>query len=196
MCLRRRVAVTIAAGIAVGGDGAVVRPLVGRVEVSKRVERAIHVVVVVAVAAVGRVRRVRAVVVVEAGLAGVVATVVVCGVKGTRCVIYPGIVTACCHAYAHACAVVADADAAIWDPAGGRCAVGLLAGVSENATLAVAWVVDVLVARFGVGLHAFVDGLTGADIMFQKKYWVDERSAMLDRTSTGSIGSGAGTTML
>lgn len=188
MCLRRRVVVTIAAGIAIGGDGVVVRPLVRRVEVSKRVERAIHVVVVVAVAAVGRVRRVRAVAVVEAGLAGVVATVVVCGVKGTRCVIYPGIVTACCHAYAHACAV--------WDHAGGRCAVGLLAGVSENATLAVAWVVDVLVARFGVGLHAFVDGLTGADIMFQKKCWVDERSAMLDRTSTGSIGSGAGVTML
>lgn len=96
-----------------------------------------------------------AIAVVVAAHAAVVATVVVaCGVEGAR-LIYPGIVSACCcKAYTAESRAVEAADAAIGNHARGRCAVGLLSGVGEDAALAVAGVVGVLVAGFGVCFHA------------------------------------------
>jgi len=80
--------------------------------------------------------------------------------------IYPRIVAARCdanaHADTHANASVAVAHAAVGDDAGHRCAVGGLAGIREEAALAVAGVIDVVVARLWVGLHCDDEGLKSA----------------------------------
>jgi hypothetical protein len=135
-------------GIAVARCGVVVRPLVGVIEVSKWVQRTVGGVVVVAA-----VRRW-----VVAWGAVVVCDAVVVGVWGLVWT-DPGIVAVACDAYAHAYAdsdsdaSVAVANAAVGDDASGVCAIGLLASITEEAALAVAGRVDVLMAWLGIGLH-------------------------------------------
>jgi hypothetical protein len=146
--------------VAIARHRVVVRPLVRRIEVSKRVQRTIHVVIVIAAVS----RGVRGVI---AGIAIVVigTTTAVVGrilglVVGTGC-LYPGIVATCCDANAHAHAH-AHAHTAIGDDTGRRRAVWCLAGIGEDAALAIARGVDVLMARLRVGLHYDGNGLTSA----------------------------------
>jgi hypothetical protein len=149
--------------VAIAWDRVVVGPLIRVIEVSKRVQRTIQIVIVVAAVR----RRVGGDGVVIVGCAEVIGAGVVGGIVGTLC-IYPRIVAACCdahtHAHAHACA---DCNptvtvAAIGDYAGGECAVLLLAGVGEEAALTVAGRVYILMARLRVGLHCSGDEVVRA----------------------------------
>lgn len=92
-------------------------------------------------------------------------------VIGTGC-LYPGIAATCCdtdtdaHADSHTDTAVTHADshthAAIGYDASRRCAVWCLASISEDATLAVARRVDVLMARLWICLHCNGDCSTSA----------------------------------
>jgi hypothetical protein len=134
-------------GVAVGRGGGVVGALVGGVEVSKRVQRAVQGEVVEVAVRGG---------VVVVGIARAVAVVGMLGDVRTD----PGVVAACLHANADAHSdtgvahTVAHTNAAIRNDASGRCAVGCLAGVAEEAALTVSGGVDVLVAGLGPGLHS------------------------------------------
>jgi hypothetical protein len=154
--------------VAIARRRVVVGPLVRVIEVSKRVQRSIHVVVVVAAVrwAAGGVVTWGAVVI------GTVAVVGMLGLVGTCC-IYPRKVATCCdtntHAHADSNTAVAVADTAIGDDAGWVSAVWLLAGIAEEAALAIAGRVDVSVARLWVCFHCgdeFVD--EGNDLFFRE----------------------------
>lgn len=113
--------------VAIARHGSVVTPLIRRVEVSKWVQRTVEAVVVVSA-------------IVVHGIVMIGSGRVVAGA-----VIYPGVIgTSCISAHYSSGAIVG-----IGDDAGWVGAVGLLAGVGEDAALAVARSVDVVVTRFG-----------------------------------------------
>lgn len=122
--------------VAVAGDCVVVQPLVGRVEVSKRVHATIQAVVVVAAAVRG----------IRVGWAVVVGAVWICVGWGA---VYPRTGSSNAHADTNAVSIAH----AVGDGTGRIGAVWLLACVGEVAALAVAGRVDVLMARLGKGFH-------------------------------------------
>jgi hypothetical protein len=136
--------------IAVARYRVVVSPLVGVIEVSKWIQRAIQVVVVVAIAtAIGGVRIVGGIV----GLGEVIGGVGL-GVQGTG-VVYRRLVGGHSVSDTHTDTNASKptvAIAASYD-AGGRGAIRSLAGIGEETTLAVTRVVDVLVAGLWECLH-------------------------------------------
>ena len=137
----------------------VVSPLVRGIEVSKRVHRAIQVVIVVAIAAAVATAigiRVRIVV---GGVVGSSGDGVWLGVVRTS-IVYRRLIgtrrvsnTTNTHTDADADACIADSIAISAYDACGCSAVGRLAGIAEKTALTVAGVVDVLVAGLWICLH-------------------------------------------
>lgn len=136
--------------VAVARYSVVVGPLVGVIEVSKWVQRAIQVVVVVAIAtAIGRVRIIGGIVVLGKVVGGVGLRVQRRGVVYRRLV--GGHPVSDTHTDANASEPTVTI-AAAYD-ASGRGAIRGLAGIGEETALAVTRVVDVLVAGLWVCLH-------------------------------------------
>ena len=124
--------------VAIAGHCVVVGPLIGEIEVSKRIQQAIQVVVVIAIAtAVVRINIIGGVGVLEEGT----------GVVYHRLTSAHRIVGGSDTRIAHAQAIAGSDDASGW------CSVWGLASVGENASLTIAGVVDVLMARLWVLFH-------------------------------------------
>lgn len=135
--------------VAIARYSVVVGPLVGVIEVSKWVQRAVQVVVVVAIAtAIGRVRTIGGIVVLGKVVGGVGLRVQGTGVYRRLVGGHPVSDT---HTDANASEPTV-AIAAAYD-ASGRGAIRGLAGIGEETALAVTRVVDVLVAGLWVRLH-------------------------------------------
>lgn len=120
--------------IAIAGNRVIVSPLVGVIEVSKRIQRAIQVVVVVAIAtAIGGIRVTGRIVVGGVSLGAERTGVVYRRFVGTRRIPYT---------YTNANTVsIASLNATVCS------AIGRLAGVGEDTALAISGIVDVLVTR-------------------------------------------------
>ena len=130
--------------VAIARYSVVVGPLVGVIEVSKWVQRAVQVVVVVAIAtAIGRVTIIGGIVILGKVVGGVGLRV-----QGTG-VVYRRLVGGHPVSDTHSDTV---AIAAAYD-AVGRGAIRGLAGIGEETALAITRVVDVLVAGLWVCLH-------------------------------------------
>ncbi len=136
-CRRRTRRVDVSLMIAIARHGIVVAPLIRRVEVSKRVQRTVEAIVVVAA-------------IVVHGVVMIVNGRIVAGA-----VIYPGVISTSCISAHYS----SDAIVGVGDDAGWVGAVGLLAGVGEDAALAVARGVDVVVTGFWKRLHDRIDEL-------------------------------------
>lgn len=152
-CWTRRIDVR---RVAVARHCVVISPLVRRIEVSKRVYGTIETGIVVAavggVAVVGAVGAVIGVLVVV-GMGIIIRTVVYRRlINGSRNSNASTITHSHAHSHADACVTHAIAVGTRHDT-GGLSTVCLLASIAQDAALAVARCVDILVARFGVGFH-------------------------------------------
>lgn len=161
-CCRRGTRGVDISRVTICRHGSVVGPLIWRIEVSKWVHGAIESVVVVAAQRTVRV-------------AGVVTRAVVAGarvgVRVSRGVVYRMCSTSVGHA-AHAVAVAGHHAAC---DAGRICAVCLLTGVGEDASLAVSRCIDVVVARLWVPLHHHVGETqwwTASVCCVETRYWI------------------------